>query len=144
MLFPGMKRTRSTDYSLVNIDQKQANANAANSTTPSIVAEWPGGPRCAVGTQLWIVADFLLLLMPVAFIGMLPIYMLSTIDNAIPTALAAIAYSLDGEWLSSYGRMVQEATLIAPTLYPLASAALAGRSLKKMVYGEPKKGQLWE
>jgi hypothetical protein len=55
-------------------------------------------------------------------------------------ALAALAYRLDGKELSSHGKHIQEAILLGPTLFPLAFAALAGRSLKRIALWRAERG----
>jgi hypothetical protein len=55
-------------------------------------------------------------------------------------ALAALAYQLDGNEISDRGRMIQEAILLGPTLFPLAFAALGGRSLKKIALWRAQEG----
>ena len=62
------------------------------------------------------------------------------ISLTLRPALAALAYHLDGEELSNFGRKVQEASLLGPTVYPLAFAALAGRSLKKIALWRAQEG----
>lgn len=47
-------------------------------------------------------------------------------------ALAVIAVKLDGKDVSPYGKHVQEAILLGPTIYPLVFAALGGRALRKI------------
>jgi hypothetical protein len=54
--------------------------------------------------------------------------------------LAALAYKLDGKELSNHGRKIQELILLGPTLFPLAFAALAGRSLKKIALWRAQEG----
>jgi hypothetical protein len=55
-------------------------------------------------------------------------------------ALAALAYRLDGEENLARGRKIQEAILLSPTLFPLAFAALGGRSLKKIALWRAQEG----
>lgn len=43
-----------------------------------------------------------------------------------------IAVKLDGKDVSPYGKHVQEAILLGPTIYPLVFAALGGRALRKI------------
>ncbi|KAJ4366084.1 hypothetical protein N0V95_000311 [Ascochyta clinopodiicola] len=47
-------------------------------------------------------------------------------------ALAIITIKLDGKRFSPYGRHIQEAILLGPTIYPLVFAALGGRALRKI------------
>lgn len=54
--------------------------------------------------------------------------------------LAALAHQLDGSELSDRGRKIQEATLIGPTLFPLAFAALGGRSIKRIALWRAERG----
>lgn len=51
-----------------------------------------------------------------------------------------LAYKLDGKELSDRGHKIQEATLLGPTLFPLAFAALGGRSLKKIALWRAQEG----
>jgi hypothetical protein len=55
-------------------------------------------------------------------------------------ALAAVAYKLDGKDLSDRGHKIQEAILLGPTLFPLAFAAVGGRSLKKVALWRAQEG----
>ncbi|KAH8726751.1 hypothetical protein GQ44DRAFT_771117 [Phaeosphaeriaceae sp. PMI808] len=71
----------------------------------------------------WIIADFLLLLLPLIFL-----------------ALAALAWKLDGKKIYKYGLQIQEACLIGPTIFPLAFAAVCGRSLKKIALWRAERG----
>ncbi|KAH7393769.1 hypothetical protein DE146DRAFT_765295 [Phaeosphaeria sp. MPI-PUGE-AT-0046c] len=58
----------------------------------------------------------------------------------IAEALAAFAYRLDGKELSDRGHKIQEAILLCPTLFPLAFAALGGRSLKRIALWRAQEG----
>ncbi len=51
-----------------------------------------------------------------------------------------LAYDLDGQEISSRGRSIQEAILLGPTIFPLAFAALAGRSLKRIALWRAERG----
>jgi hypothetical protein len=65
---------------------------------------------------------------------------LSSANHINFVALAALAFQLDGKTISDRGRRIQEATLLGPTLYPLAFAALGGRSLKKIALWRAQEG----
>ncbi len=51
-----------------------------------------------------------------------------------------MAVRLDEMPLSTYGRHVQEVILLAPTIFPLAFAALVGRSLKRIALWKAERG----
>ena len=55
-------------------------------------------------------------------------------------ALAALAQRLDGKPLSPYGKHIENAILLGPTVFPLAFAALGGRSLKKIALWKAERG----
>ncbi|KAF2638688.1 hypothetical protein P280DRAFT_471260 [Massarina eburnea CBS 473.64] len=87
------------------------------------VKDWPEGPQHIELYRIWIVADILLLLLPLAFL-----------------ALAYMAYRLDGFVLTHRGHMIEEAMLLGPTIFPVAFAALGGRSLKKIALYKAERG----
>lgn len=118
---PRSTKPESTAYSAVEIDPNKSDTDVSNSTRT--VPGWPTGPQRISNAPLWIIADFLMLLMPIAFI-----------------ALAAMAHRLDGKQLSEYGRHVEQIILLGPTLFPLAFAALGGRSLKKIALWKAERG----
>lgn len=55
-------------------------------------------------------------------------------------ALAALAHRLDGQEFSDRGHKIEEAILLGPTLFPLAFAALGGRSLKRIALWRAQEG----
>lgn len=61
-------------------------------------------------------------------------------DAYIRPALASLAYKLDQTPLSQHGRNIENAILLGPTLFPLAFAALGGRSLKKIALWKAERG----
>ncbi|KAH7094856.1 hypothetical protein FB567DRAFT_15141 [Paraphoma chrysanthemicola] len=121
--FPGSAKKEDTAYSAVEIDANRSDTDVSNRSAPHDVPGWPAEPQRIASAPIWIIADFLLLFMPIAFI-----------------ALAALAYRLDGKELSNKGRHIQEAILLGPTLFPLAFAALGGRSLKKIALWKAERG----
>ncbi|KAF2023295.1 hypothetical protein EK21DRAFT_118903 [Setomelanomma holmii] len=119
----GSTRKEDTAYSAVEIEASRSDTDVSNRTEAPAITGWPTGPQRIANAPIWIIADFLLLLMPIAFI-----------------ALAALAYKLDGQGLSERGRHIQEAILLGPTLFPLAFAALGGRSLKRIALWKAERG----
>jgi NADH:ubiquinone oxidoreductase subunit 4 (subunit M) len=60
--------------------------------------------------------------------------------NAIHLVLAVIAYTLDQKQTSEHGAMVESAMLLGPTVFPLAFAALGGRSMRNMALWKAERG----
>ncbi|KAF3032805.1 hypothetical protein E8E12_002211 [Didymella heteroderae] len=104
-----------TSYSAVEVDADSIDApnNVRNNVAPP--SGWPVKAERVSRYRVWMAIDGLLLILPVAFI-----------------ALAAVAVKLDGQDVSPYGKHVQEAILLGPTIYPLVFAALGGRALRKI------------
>ncbi|KAF2129893.1 hypothetical protein P153DRAFT_396232 [Dothidotthia symphoricarpi CBS 119687] len=118
---PGSSKKEDVIYCEVEVDPNESN-NSIHGRVPK-VAGWPTVPRRVGGFSLWIVADLVLLLMPIAFI-----------------VLAVLAYRLDREPISDHGKAVKFATTLGPTVFPLVFAALGGRSLKKIALWKAERG----
>lgn len=54
--------------------------------------------------------------------------------------MAAVAYKLDQKPSSERGENIQRLILLGPTLFPLAFAALGGRSLRKIALWRAERG----
>ncbi|KAF2827174.1 hypothetical protein CC86DRAFT_369384 [Ophiobolus disseminans] len=123
MRFPGLKVKEKSSHTIVEVDANRSDTDISSQTVAATVTGWPIGPQRITSAPIWIIGDLLLLLLPIAFL-----------------VLAAFAYKLDGEELSDRGRKIQQAILLGPTLFPLAFAALAGRSLKKIALWRAQEG----
>ncbi|KAF1835356.1 hypothetical protein BDW02DRAFT_290196 [Decorospora gaudefroyi] len=122
MRFPGTrKKQEDVAYSAVEVDPNGSNVNILH-PQPSVPG-WPTAPRRVSIAWVWLVGDLVLLLMPIAFI-----------------VLAALAYQLDGKPISAHGKRIGDMILLGPTLFPLAFAALGGRSLKKIALWKAQRG----
>ncbi|KAF3053856.1 hypothetical protein E8E11_011196 [Didymella keratinophila] len=113
--FRKQSKQEGASYSAVEVDADSIDApnNARNHfATPS---GWPVRAERVSRYRVWMLIDGILLVLPVAFI-----------------ALAVIAVKLDGKDVSPYGKHVQEAILLGPTIYPLVFAAVGGRALRKI------------
>jgi hypothetical protein len=120
------KKDRTSIVSIVELGTHRSDTGLttqSNQSTSSVIEGWPKGPQRVGFAPVWIAADILLLMVPVAFI-----------------VLAILAYSLDGKRISKFGNDIQEAMLLSPTIYPLAFAACGGRSLKKIALWRAQEG----
>ncbi|KAF2873962.1 hypothetical protein BDV95DRAFT_604181 [Massariosphaeria phaeospora] len=120
--FLGLRKKDATISTALERDPN-ATVDSASSEESLSVTGWPKEPQSIGSSSLWIVADIALLLMPIAFI-----------------ALAILAYRLDNEPISDYGQSIESVILLGPTIFPLAFAALGGRSLKKIALWKAEKG----
>jgi hypothetical protein len=69
MRFPGSRKKEESAYSSVEVDPNRSDTKLSNQTRAPRIDGWPNGPQRITSAPLWIVADGLLLLMPVAFLG---------------------------------------------------------------------------
>jgi hypothetical protein len=69
MLFPRSENKAELFLSAVEIDLNRSDTDVSHVSTEPVVAGWPTGPQRISSSPVWIIADFLLLLMPVAFLG---------------------------------------------------------------------------
>lgn len=139
MRLPGSKKKEDTAYSAVEVDPNTSETDVSRRSNPAVPG-WPSGPQHPGSSPIWILADGILLLMPIAFIGKVTMQRITTTNTNNHQALAALAYRLDGKDLSEYGQHIKEAILLGPTLFPLAFAALGGRSLKKIALWRAERG----
>lgn len=131
------KKSGDVTYAAVETDAMRSNSNAADQQTT--VDGWPTAPERISSAPIWVIGDMLLLLMPIAFIGKFSVRaLLQTLTSTL--VLAALAYGLDGKPLSPHGERIENLILLGPTLFPLAFAALAGRSLKKIALWKAERG----
>jgi hypothetical protein len=61
------KKKEDVSYTAVEVDPNSSNTDI--STQHAAVSGWPGSPERISSAPIWIVGDFILLLMPIAFIG---------------------------------------------------------------------------
>ena len=65
---PGSEKKKGdVSYTAVEVDPNSSNTDI--STQHPAVAGWPVSPERVSSALIWIVGDFILLLMPIAFIG---------------------------------------------------------------------------
>jgi hypothetical protein len=69
LLFTGSKKKEETSYSAVEIDANRSDTDVSNQLAAPTIAGWPTGPQRISSAPVWIIGDLLLLLMPIAFIG---------------------------------------------------------------------------
>jgi hypothetical protein len=84
------KKDRTSIVSVVDLGTHRSDTGLtiqSTQSTSSVIEGWPKGLQRVGSTPVWIVADILLLLVPIAFI-----------------VLATLAYSLDGKEISGFGR----------------------------------------
>lgn len=64
-------KKEETAYSAVEVDPNQSitEIDVSSNSTASVVSGWPNGPQRIASAPIWIIADVLLLLMPIAFIS---------------------------------------------------------------------------
>jgi hypothetical protein len=76
-MFSRSKKKEDTSYSAVEVSPNRSQTDvSARPSTPQVPG-WPVGPQRVASAPLWIIADLLLLLMPIAFLGMLSNYTLN-------------------------------------------------------------------
>ena len=66
---PRSTKKEETVYSSIEVDASRSDTDVSNQTETFTVARWPAGPQHIANASLWFIADLLLLLMPVAFVG---------------------------------------------------------------------------
>ena len=66
---PGSTKKEDTAYSAVEVEGNRSDTDVSNQSSPHVVSGWPAGPQRIGSAPIWIIGDFLLLLMPIAFIG---------------------------------------------------------------------------
>jgi hypothetical protein len=138
MRLPNLKGSTETAYKAV---ENEANSSVRDVSAPATIPGWPTNPQRIASAPLWIIVDFLLLLLPIAFISRFTESLHSRVHLLnYCIVLAALAWRLDGQELSSKGRSIEEAILLGPTLFPLAFAALGGRSLKRIALWRAQRG----
>jgi hypothetical protein len=71
------KKKEETSYSAVEVSPNRSQTDVSVGPTTATVPGWPVGPQRVASAPLWIIADLLLLLMPIAFLGMLSNYTLN-------------------------------------------------------------------
>ncbi|KAF2133570.1 hypothetical protein P153DRAFT_428514 [Dothidotthia symphoricarpi CBS 119687] len=119
MHIPGLRKKSEVAYHVVEAGIRTGKISGKHAQIP----DWPSEPRRIERTLLWIFADFALLTLPIAFI-----------------VLAILASGLDGQPTSRLGKDIQNASLLGPTIFPLAFAALGGRSLKNIALWNAERG----
>ncbi|KAF2823973.1 hypothetical protein CC86DRAFT_62444 [Ophiobolus disseminans] len=111
----GPKR-EDVNYSAVETQEARESRTDDSVAGQRMVANWPSKPQHLKGVYIPVfIGDLLLVLFPIAFF-----------------VLAIAAYKLDQKPLSEYGRTVQRAMTLGPTIYPLLFAALCGRCLRSL------------
>lgn len=65
--FPGSTKKEEVSYAAVEVGPSRSDTNVTD-LQPK-VAGWPTAPRRILNAPIWIIGDFLLLLLPIAFIG---------------------------------------------------------------------------
>jgi hypothetical protein len=71
MRLPRTRKKEVTAYRSVEVDPSKSDTDVSNhieASAPTIVG-WPTGPQRIANAPAWLLADFLLLLMPIAFLG---------------------------------------------------------------------------
>jgi hypothetical protein len=69
MLFPRSEKKHESSFGTVEIDLNRSDTDVSDVSTGPVVAGWPTGPQRISTSPVWIIADLLLLLMPIAFLG---------------------------------------------------------------------------
>jgi hypothetical protein len=87
------------------------------------ITNWPTSPRSLHKSKTALFGEIALLIFPIAFMG-----------------LAATAWSFDQKRTSEGGKTLQRIMLFGPTLFPLAFAALGGRSLRNIARWKAERG----
>ncbi|KAI9740386.1 MAG: hypothetical protein M1834_004966 [Cirrosporium novae-zelandiae] len=92
-----------------------------------VTPQWAGSPRVLSKLTIFRILnyawDIILILIPLAFV-----------------VLGTMAAILDGKSTSNYGRKVERAILLAPTIFPIVFAALAGRFFKIAALWKAERG----
>jgi hypothetical protein len=73
------RRIKETVYRRVNLETSRLDTDVLNRSAPPspTVPDWPTSPQYVANASLWLIVDFLLLLMPIAFLSE---YLLVDID----------------------------------------------------------------
>jgi hypothetical protein len=66
---PGSTKKEYTAYSAVKVENNLSDTDVSNQSARHVVPGWPAGPQRIASAPIWIIGDFLLLFMPIAFIG---------------------------------------------------------------------------
>ncbi|KAH7390505.1 hypothetical protein BKA66DRAFT_547961 [Pyrenochaeta sp. MPI-SDFR-AT-0127] len=108
-----LSNTGKVTYSALAQEQEDNNKRGNLDDKP-VATGWPAKPQVLQGfSTLTFIGDCVLVALPISFL-----------------VLAIAAYRLDQKPISEYGKMVQSAMMLGPTIYPLLFAALGGRSLR--------------
>ena len=95
---------------------------------------WPVNPQPLSKTALYRLIsgllDGFLAFLPLLFIGGHPFFQVEELVLTESVAMGVMTANLDGKALSDLGDMVQRATLLGPTVFPIMFAALVGSTLK--------------
>ncbi|KAJ4365520.1 hypothetical protein N0V83_008139 [Neocucurbitaria cava] len=132
------RKEEDVSYAAVEVEPNRSDTNVSD--RQPTVAGWPATPQRISSSPIWIVGDLLLLLMPIAFIGKRVVTSELVHVLTALAALAGLAYKLDDKHISPYGEHINQLILLGPTLFPLAFAALGGRSLKKIALWKAERG----
>lgn len=121
--------------------RQPSSEKAPGSKSIPTVAGWPQQPRKLRGFSIpSLVGDTLLILLPVAFLGMFIGFSHCKSLDTNHVVLAISAWRLDGKELSDTGKMVERAMNLGPTIYPLAYAAVGGRCLRSIAIRLAERG----
>lgn len=140
------KREKSADVVYTAVDgDREKNENetpgdvgddAGDNKAIRPVPGWPNEPRTLERTSwLMLLGDLCLVLLPLPFIGTVPLHGSPQTSAAKLTekiVLAIAAWNLNGHEFSGQGRLVLRAMQLGPTLYPLLFAGVGGRCLKNI------------
>jgi hypothetical protein len=71
MRLPGTRKEGAIAYRSVEVDPSASDTDASNhvETSVSTIVGWPNGPQRIANAPAWLLVDFLLLLLPIAFLG---------------------------------------------------------------------------
>jgi hypothetical protein len=71
MQFPGTRKKGVIAYRSVEVDPSKSDTDVSNhiEASASTIVGWPIGPQRVANAPAWLLADLLLLLMPISFIG---------------------------------------------------------------------------
>lgn len=79
--FSRSKKKDESAYSAVEVDPNKSTTDVSSNSATPVLDGWPTGPERIATAPIWIIADILLLLMPIAFIGTFTIYPMQNSAN---------------------------------------------------------------
>lgn len=137
------RQPKSAAYQVLDNEPAATHGLSDDQPKSSDFPGWPAEPQSVDHKRRRIVGEEALLVLPTAFIGthyVSTMFLSKGVPKYTSIALAAIAWSFHGNPISADGKILQRVILLGPTLFPLAFAALGGRSMRNIALWKAERG----